>query len=245
MSEFGNLALIDGSDSEDELKKSRIRLPGVKSGDLGQRNHQLDIRVFALQFSPTGRSWIACTTEGLLIYSLDEHILFDPYQLETNITPLKIKSLVINGEFTEALIMALKLNDQNLISECVEKIPTDRIDFVCRELPIVYVEKLLSFIGGKQFAQTNHVHFYLIWINKILLNQTSSLKARSTSLTSIITALQQTLSKRYQEIRRICDHNKYSLNYVNNVRTLKTINLEKETRLIQDDENLIIADDEE
>jgi len=37
----------------------------------------------AVQFSPTGRSWAAASTEGLLVYSLDESLFFNPYQVRT------------------------------------------------------------------------------------------------------------------------------------------------------------------
>lgn len=49
-----------------------IRLPGVLKGDMASRNFKPEVRVFSVRFSPTGQSWAAATTEGLLIYSLDK-----------------------------------------------------------------------------------------------------------------------------------------------------------------------------
>lgn len=38
-----------------------------------------------------GQAWAAATTEGLLIYSLDTGVVFDPFQLEQSITPDSIR----------------------------------------------------------------------------------------------------------------------------------------------------------
>lgn len=49
-------------------------LPGTASR--GGKRAVARSRCIAL--SPTGRQWAACTTEGVLIYSLDEAATFDP-----------------------------------------------------------------------------------------------------------------------------------------------------------------------
>ena len=53
MTEFGNLGLIEERD-ENEGGNVTIRLPGVRKGDLASRSMKPEIRVFSLQFSPTG-----------------------------------------------------------------------------------------------------------------------------------------------------------------------------------------------
>lgn len=39
---------------------------------------------------PTGQAWAAVTTEGLLVYSLDSGVVFDPFHLDMNITPASV-----------------------------------------------------------------------------------------------------------------------------------------------------------
>ena len=56
-------------------------LPGTGGG----RRPQVRSRAVAL--SPTGQSWAAATTEGLLLYSLDQGATFDPTNLTEDITP--------------------------------------------------------------------------------------------------------------------------------------------------------------
>lgn len=101
------------------------------------------MRVFSLQFSPTGQEWAAATTEGLLIYSLNTGLIFDPWDLQIDITPKSIKNAIqeddyLNGNllwlflnnccnkrFLLALTMALKLNEVNLIQEVIETVPVN------------------------------------------------------------------------------------------------------------------------
>lgn len=51
MTEFGNKALIEYR----EGGNISLRLPGVRSGDMASRKIRPEIRVFCLQFSPTGK----------------------------------------------------------------------------------------------------------------------------------------------------------------------------------------------
>ena len=56
-------------------------LPGTGGGKRPQ------VRSRAVALSPTGQSWAAATTEGLLLYSLDQGATFDPTNLTEDITP--------------------------------------------------------------------------------------------------------------------------------------------------------------
>lgn len=76
-----------------------------------------------LQFA--GRSWVACSTEGLLVYSLDQAIVFDPFDLEMDITPANIRETLNKEEYSAALMLSFRLNEQNLIQEVLESVPVD------------------------------------------------------------------------------------------------------------------------
>lgn len=69
----------------------------------------LQIRVFSLQFSPTGEHWAAATTDGLLMYSLTLGMSFDPWDLQIDITPESIKKAIkekdhVNGTLLKNII---------------------------------------------------------------------------------------------------------------------------------------------
>lgn len=90
---------------------------------MASRNFKPEIKVFSVRFSPSAQSWAAATTEGLLIYSLDQGIVFDPINLSLEVTPKAARDCLKNFEYSSALIMALKLNESNLILEIIEQIP--------------------------------------------------------------------------------------------------------------------------
>ena len=54
------------------------------------------VRTRCVALSPTGRSWSAATTEGLLLYSVDDALVFDPTDLAEDVTPaaaLKVRAV--------------------------------------------------------------------------------------------------------------------------------------------------------
>ena len=137
LSEFGtNLELVEDRDDPSGGSKA-IRLPGTKKGDMSSRAHRPEVRVSGLQFAPTGREFAATTTEGLLLYSLDSQMLFDPFELELNITPDATRSAIKNREYGKALTMALKLNQVNLTREVIEQTPVenDEVLLLAKRLP--------------------------------------------------------------------------------------------------------------
>ncbi len=75
--------------------------------------------------SPPGRAWAAVTTEGLLIYSLDSGVSFDPFDLAEDVTPEGVQSALIAKKFSAALMMSFRLNERALMIEAVEAVPVE------------------------------------------------------------------------------------------------------------------------
>ena len=48
-----------------------------------------------------GQAWAAATTEGLLIYSLDAGMVFDPFLLDESITPVSIRKTLQDGDWSK------------------------------------------------------------------------------------------------------------------------------------------------
>ncbi|XP_008565933.1 PREDICTED: periodic tryptophan protein 2 homolog [Galeopterus variegatus] len=210
MTEFGNLALIDQDAGEDN--GVTIPLPGVKKGDMSSRHFKPEIRVTSLRFSPTGRCWAATTTEGLLIYSLDAHMLFDPFELDTSITPGRIREALRQQEFTRAILMAFRLNERKLVQEALESVPRDEIEVVSSSLPELYVEKALEFLASS-FEVSHHLEFYLIWTQKLLLLHGQKLKSRAGKLLPVVQFLQKSIQRHLDNVSKLCDWNRYNIQY--------------------------------
>ncbi|CAK9825038.1 Periodic tryptophan protein 2 homolog [Anthophora retusa] len=215
LTEFGHLALIE---QRPQGGKVSVRLPGVRSGDMASRSFKMEIRVYSVQFSPTGQSWATATTEGLLVYSLDAGLVFDPFQLELDITPETVKKTLNEKEYAKALMMALRLNEQLLIKCVVENISISDINLTVTNLSPIYVEKLLKFIA-LELEYTRHVHFYLLWIETILTKHGS--KINSALQMPILLVLQKNMQKKYDDLSKICDFNQYTMSYLKMVGSYK------------------------
>ena len=107
-----------------------FRLPGERKGDLSSRSHRPQVLVSGLEFSPTGREFAAATTEGLLLFSLDSKMMFDPFELDEDITPKAAKMHIRNSNYYLALSMALRLNEPDLIRQVMEQIPVNEVSIL-------------------------------------------------------------------------------------------------------------------
>jgi len=109
----------------EERGEDKLALPGVKTGDMASRTYKPEVRVTCIRYSPTGRSWGATTTEGLLLYSQDENSGFDPIGDVAGVTPATIRTDVANRHYDHALMCALRLNTDEMKRFVVESTPVD------------------------------------------------------------------------------------------------------------------------
>ena len=85
MTDAGPLDLIDDDNSDEEGMDYGRRgqgLPGT-----GRNGSRAAVRTKCLQICPTGRSWAAATCEGVLLFSMDDDLVFDPTDLDIDVTP--------------------------------------------------------------------------------------------------------------------------------------------------------------
>ncbi|XP_054635716.1 PWP2 small subunit processome component [Dunckerocampus dactyliophorus] len=210
MTEFGSLALVDeGAGDGDGVN---ISLPGVRKGDMSSRHFKPEIRVSSLRFSPTGRSWAATTTEGLLIYSLDGSLVFDPYDLDLDVTPASIRTQLRLQQWASAIVLAFRLNESALKQEVLETVPHEQIPVVCGTLPDIYVEKLLGFLAAC-LEKSGHLQFYMTWVQNLLMLHGQKLKNRSGAILPTLQALQKSIQRHWDNLSKLCDFNMYNIRY--------------------------------
>ncbi|KAJ9206298.1 hypothetical protein DTO271D3_7740 [Paecilomyces variotii] len=227
MTEAGPRGLIDetgeASDLEDRIDRT---LPGVKRGDAAARTTRPDVRVTGVAFSPAGRSFCAASTEGLLVYSLDTQFVFDPFDLDIDITPSTILATLDaakqasasstpdeESSFLKALVMAFRLNEASLIRAVYEGIPHTDIPHVVRSLPTVYIPRLLRFVAN--FAEeTPHLEFNLLWIESLLSIHGRYLKDNTGTFATELRAVQRVVDDIQDNIKRMTERNLYELDYL-------------------------------
>jgi periodic tryptophan protein 2 len=186
----------DESDLEDRLDTS---LPGAQKGDASRRRYRPEARTKCVKFSPTGRSWAAASTEGLLIYSVDEELAFDPFELDLSITPQSILDVLLNHEYLKALIMAFRLNEKPLIQKVYESIPTSDIKLIVKQLPTSYLSNALRYIG-ERMDRSPHLEFDLLWVNALLSLHGRYLREHSLEYASYFRAVNKSLTELQQSV---------------------------------------------
>lgn len=89
MTDGGAIDLIDDEDSDVEEgidRHTRGNLGLGLPGSMANRGRPM-ARTKCVKFAPTGRSFAAATTDGVLLYSVDESFIFDPTDLDIDVTP--------------------------------------------------------------------------------------------------------------------------------------------------------------
>lgn len=204
----------DLSDLDDRLDANKV-LPGSKGGDMSRRKYKPEIRTKSVKFSPTGRAWGAASTDGLLIYSLDDTIHFDPFELTVEITPASIDQTVRQSEYLKALVMAFRLNEKPIIKSVYQSISFDEIKIIAAQLPTVYVPKLLEFISKSMIeASSNHLQFDLTWISCLLSSHGRYLKNHSNEVAHIMRSIQKALIDSHSSVSKLSNSNTCMLRYL-------------------------------
>ncbi|KAK9456387.1 WD40-repeat-containing domain protein [Dipodascopsis uninucleata] len=215
MTDAGPLALLDdqgeASDLENRIDKT---LPGASRGDLSARKVRPAIRTTAVMFSPAGRSFAAASTEGLLIYSVEDEFFFDPFDLDIDVTPsAALFALKNEHDYLKATVIAFRLNERYLIHQIYESIPPRDIPIISRRLPVVYLPRMLTFIASIM-DDSPHLEFHLRWISSILNSHGRYLKDHRIEVAAELRGIQKHVTKLQRELVRLSDKNTYLLEYL-------------------------------
>lgn len=214
LTEAGPAGLIDdqgeASDLEDRIDGA---LPGSSRGDLSRRKARPGVRVTAVGFAPTGRAFCAASTEGLLVYSIDHALQFDPFDLDITITPASTLEVLGRRDYLRALVMAFRLNERLLIRRIYEAIPVADISLVVKDLPTVYLARLLRFVATAT-DETPHLEFNLLWIEALLSAHGRYLKDNSGSFSAEMRTVQRAIGRIQADLARMADDNVYALDYL-------------------------------
>ncbi|KAI3396353.1 hypothetical protein diail_12243 [Diaporthe ilicicola] len=201
----------EASDREDRVDKS---LPGSKRGDPSSRKNIPEVRVSGVSFSPAGTAFCAASTEGLLIYSLDNVLQFDPFDLNMEITPAATLTVLEDEkDYLKALVMAFRLNEAGLIKRVFQAIPHQDIALVVEEMPVVYVPRLLRFVAAET-EQSPHIEFCLLWIKALVDKHGAWLTANRGKIDMELRVVNRAVTRMRDEIRKLADENVYMVDYL-------------------------------
>mmetsp|Transcript_28062 Transcript_28062/g.43657 ORF Transcript_28062/g.43657 Transcript_28062/m.43657 type:complete len:897 (+) Transcript_28062:3-2693(+) len=210
MGDGGPVDRLDDSGDEAEFN---IRLPGAKRNDDGSRRSKMEILSTRVAFSTTGREWATVSNEGLHIYSLDEDCLFDPIALTDAVTPSEIHMCLRLKLFAKALLMSMHLNEVSLVQLVVESTPLSSVPLVVKSITPIHLDRLLHYISNFM-AESPHIEYYLEWCLQLLQTHGKYLQKNHRKFMRAFRAMHRTVRTRHDELRVLCDENKYNLDYM-------------------------------
>lgn len=214
MTEAGPLDLIDttgeASDLEDRIDNS---LPGASRGDVGARKVRPQIRTSSIQFSPTGQSFSAASTEGLLIYSQDDMLLFDPLDLDIDVTIDSTLETLKEKQYLTALIMSFRLSERPLIQKVYESIPVGDIELIANDFPPVYLERLFKFMASI-LDDSPHIEYHLLWIQALITAHGSFIMSRRHEFASVLRSIGKFVTKVNKDINKLSSNNTYYVQFL-------------------------------
>jgi periodic tryptophan protein 2 len=206
---LADLENYSDSDDDDDATDNGLdkvgTLPGVQKGIYSKRRNNQRIKSSGISFSPSGRQWALSSSIGLLIYSLDDQMLFDPYLLDIDITPDTTIAKLEKKDYLKALIMSLRLNESDLTRRVLTAIPATHIQIVAQQIHASYLGRLLTFLA-QDMEQSQHVEFYLLWGLHLLTHHGQTIKEQSVALSSALRALQKNLLRFQSDLSQMYVH---------------------------------------
>lgn len=138
MTEFG--AIADIADA------SEVKLAGQKKSDRALRRFDGIVSCSALATSPAGNEFAIATGEGVSIYSKSKST-FASLTLHESATPANALLNIKSKNYGDGIIIAITLNDPNLIRQVIESIAIENVELLSKSLPDNIVIPLLTFIA--------------------------------------------------------------------------------------------------
>jgi periodic tryptophan protein 2 len=170
-------------------------------------------RTRCVSLSPTGRAWAAATTEGVLLYSLDESLVFDPTDLAEDVTPAAVLRALGSGAYLRALLVALRLRDPALLRHVLLSTPPPSVGLVAATLPPAAAPALLGALG-EALGASPHVEHVLRWAQAVCARHGAAAAAAPGGAAPALRALHKALAGLQEDLGGAAEGNLYALRYL-------------------------------
>ena len=187
--------------------------PRRRAGTTGGQKRSV-LRCRSLALSPSGHTWAAATTEGILLYSLASAARFDPTDLAEDVSVPTAHRLLGSGQPLQALLVATRLNDPALTAHCLFSVPGDQVAAVAAQLPGAAVVPVLRVVADA-VAGSPHVAFALRWARALLERHGDVLRAAPrTEVMPALRALQHGMRGSVDRLAPSVEQCLYKLSYL-------------------------------
>ncbi|KAF4399740.1 hypothetical protein G4B88_022823 [Cannabis sativa] len=215
MTEAGPLDLIedDNSDVEEGVdKQTRGKLGYDLPGSMPNHGRPV-VRTKSLRLAPTGRSFAASTTEGVLVYSIDDTFIFDPTDLDIDVTPEAVEAALNEDQPSRALLLSLRLNEDSLIKKSIFAVNPVDIAAIATSVPQRYLQRLIEALADL-LESCAHLEFILRWCQELCKVHGNSIQQTSRNLLPSLKSLQKAITRIHQDLAETCSSNEYMLRYL-------------------------------
>jgi len=243
-----NTAEFDVSDSDDDAhikKKRRIdaarALPGVNVGEAKDAYSKEEMHCWGVDFSMDGKEFAVGTSHGVFVYKVqtqnthsrggDLHNSalerFAPQMLTENVTTQTVLSALEREQYSKATILALALNDFQILLKVFESITLENIPNIVTSIGPTLLPALLNFLTQCLHPQkgTKHFQHHLTWVETILdlhlstlMNwqgeRTIDINYSKGDVVALLLQLLQQIGQQHQSLKGIFQKNTYLLEYL-------------------------------
>lgn len=204
---------------EDPKGKVGLLTPGGEALPGSGAGRRAAARGTCVRLSPSGDTWAVASTEGVLVYTKDESLLFDPFDLDEDVTPAAVHVAASRGEHARALLMSVHLRDVGLFRRVAEAVPFSDIALVCSKVPPARLTWVLQAVA-ECARNSPHLEFYCSWCEHLLLEHGSYLRRGGASLVSSLRALHKSLGQTQRDVTSAVEGNINRLDYIKQVRKI-------------------------
>ncbi|KAL6006116.1 U3 snoRNP protein [Asimina triloba] len=205
MTDAGPLDLIDDdiSDVEEGIdQQMRENLGYNLPGSMPNRGRPV-VRTKCLRIAPTGRSWAAATTEGVLVYSIDDSFIFDPTDLDIDVTPEAVDAALAEDQLQRALLLSLRLNEDGLIKKCTVSVKPSDVPAVVSSIPLRYLQRLIEAFADL-LESCPHLEFILQWCQELCKAHGHFIQQNSRTLLPSLRSLQKAITRLHHDLADTC-----------------------------------------
>ena len=153
---------------------------------------------------------VAASTEGLLVYSLDDAFAFDPYDLSIEVTPEATRTALQRGEYARALSMAFRLGEEDLAREACEAVPPGDLELVVPQVARVHLPRLMTLLGSG-LESSRRLEFHLLWLTHIFRAHGRYIRDNPDRFGTALRSVLKGTTRQKSAIGRLCDENRYSI----------------------------------
>ncbi|KZV39552.1 periodic tryptophan protein 2 [Dorcoceras hygrometricum] len=184
ITEAGPVDLIDDDDSD--IEEELHRLAGV-----GQQQQ----------------------LKGVLLYSMDDTFIFDPTDLDMDVTPEAVDDALKCDQPKRALFLSLRMNEDTLIKKCILTVAPLDISDVASSVPVKYLQRLVEALADL-LENCPHLEFILRWCQELCKFHGTVLQQNSTNLRPALRTLQNAVTRLRKDLADTCSSNEYMLRYL-------------------------------